>query len=133
MVPKALQGSSLAGLFYGLYHLHMRRTVWTLLIALLLQLVAGSAWAFRDSQHHAMATHCHDTVQSAGPSKPNTAANQTSQGAAQPDTHHCCAVGLGSDNTLQLPPLPQATPTSQQGPWASLSLRPDLRPPISNA
>ena len=111
----------------------MRSTAWTLLFALLLQWVAASAWAWRAPQHDAPAAHCHDSVPSASASDPHAAETHASQGTAQHDTHHCCAVGIGSGSTPQLPPLPQAAPTSQHGPWASLSLRPDLRPPNSNA
>lgn len=108
----------------------MRRTLWTLLCALLLQLAAGSAWAWRSAHDLGHNGHCHETAtpsaltQDTGhPESPTTANAQTSD-------HHCCAVGLGSALQAALPPLPQAAPRSRHGPWASLSLRPDLRPPI---
>ena len=110
----------------------MHRTVWTLLFALLLQLVAGSAWALR-SPHP---SHCpaNDHALMAHEASPGDAhhpsTDKTHTATVQHDSHHCCAVGLGAGIPALLQPLPQAAPTSQHGPWASLSLRPDLRPPI---
>jgi hypothetical protein len=113
----------------------MRRNAWMLLIALLLQLFAGSAWAWRGLQAsgaaHDHAAHCHGTAteQTVVSDAPH-ASHSSSPSGLQTDSHHCCAVGLGSHLQPQLPPLPQATPASQHGPWASQSLQPDLRPPI---
>ena len=118
----------------------MHRTVWTLLLALLLQLLAGSAWAWRTAPVQGQAPSCHDVVAAAGAdshmahaspaaSAPGVTDN-THPVSMQTDSHHCCAVGLGVGVQALLLPLPQAAPTSQHGPWASLSLRPDLRPPI---
>ncbi len=109
----------------------MRHTVWTLLFALLLQLLAGSAWAWRGAQTTEHSAHCHDTaVQAAGGTDTHHIAGKALSGSSQPDSHHCCAVCIGAAMQPLLPPLPQAAPTSRHGPWASLSLRPDLRPPI---
>lgn len=109
----------------------MRHTVWTLLFALLLQLLAGSAWAWRGAQATEHSAHCHDTaVQAASGTDTHHTAGKALSGSSQPDSHHCCAVCIGWAMQPLLPPLPQAAPTSRHGPWASLSLRPDLRPPI---
>ena len=118
----------------------MRRTVWTLLLALLLQLLAGSVWAWRAAPTPGHAPSCHDMMLSAAADSHMMHATPaaTDLGATdkahpvptQADSHHCCAVGLGVGAQPLLQPLPQAAPTSQHGPWASLNLRPDLRPPI---
>ena len=112
----------------------MRRTVWTLLFAMLLQLLLGSAWAMRSTQPHGHASHCHEVVameRSTDAAPPTHAApNKVKAASIQADSHHCCAVCIGAAMQPLLPPLPQAAPTSRHGPWASLSLRPDLRPPI---
>ena len=109
----------------------MRHTVWTLLFALLLQLLAGSAWAWRGAQATEHSAHCHNTaVQAASGTDTHHTAGKALSGSSQPDSHHCCAVCIGAAMQPLLPPLPQAAPTSRHGPWASLSLRPDLRPPI---
>ena len=118
----------------------MRHTVWTLLLALLLQLLAGSAWAWRAAPTQGHVPTCHDVVAAAGADSHMAQASlaATVPGTTDPthlvsthaDSHHCCAVGLGVGKQPLLRPLPQAAPTSQHGPWASLSLRPDLRPPI---
>ena len=124
----------------------MRPTLWTLLFALLLQWLAGSAWAWRGPQAsghtgplqttqvqamHLQAAHCHDTAApQANPHDKHYAPGQAHGGSAPSDSHHCCAISLGPTAQPLLQSLPQAPPVSQHGPWASLSLRPDLRPPI---
>ena len=106
-----------------------------LLIALLLQLLAGSAWAWRGPQAsgaaHDHAAHCHGTAaeQAVGTDTHHTSPSSPAA-SLQADSHHCCAVGLGSHVQPQVLPLPQTTPSSQHGPWASQNLQPDLRPPI---
>ena len=114
----------------------MRRTVWTLVVALLLQLVASSAWALRGPHSPGPTGHCHASV-AAGPAvqAPETAHTLPAPDAAstpslQIDSHHCCAVGLGLGLPVLPPPLPQASPHSPLRHWLSWSLRPDLRPPI---
>ena len=112
----------------------MRRTVWTLLFAMLLQLVLGSAWAMRSTQPHGHASHCHEVVameRSTDAAPPTHAApNKVKAASIQADSHHCCAIGLGIGIQASLLPLPQATPASPYGSWISQSPRPDLRPPI---
>ena len=109
----------------------MHRIVWTLLLALLLQLLAGSAWALRGAQATEHSAHCHDSVvQVTTSSDTHHSAGQTQTGSVQSDSHHCCAVGLGTVVQPVLSSLPQARPASPCGLWASLQLRPDLRPPI---
>jgi len=112
----------------------MRRTVWTLLAALLLQLVLGSAWAMQATPSHRPAPSCHETVglqrADSDTHAAHAAPGKVPAPSVQADSHHCCAVGLGVGAQPQLPPLPQALPASPHRPWASLSLRPDLRPPI---
>ena len=109
----------------------MRQTVWTLLFALLLQLLAGSAWAWRGAQATEHSAHCHDTaVQAASGTDTHHTAGKALSGSSQPDSHHCCAVGLGLGLAPMLAPLPQAAPVGVALRWASLSTRPDLRPPI---
>ncbi len=114
----------------------IHRTVWTLLLAMLLQLLAGSAWAWRVPTAAAPVIHCHDMAADASlADAPHMASAQDTahpspQAGHHADSHHCCAVGIGTGMPSQLLPLPQAVPCSQHGPWASLSLRPDLRPPI---
>ena len=134
----------------------MRRTVWTLLTAWLLQLLlASSGWALasaapahttanlvaapachgigvselplpsaeaRASAHDAHATHQAPVHHS------NNSTSSTVHHSA--DSHHCCAVGLGLGLAPVLAPLPQAAPVGEALRWASLSMRPDLRPPI---
>lgn len=112
----------------------MRRTVWTLLFALLLQLVLGSAWAMRVAPSNHPAPSCHEMV-SFQQGKPDAHAahgahDKVPAQSAQIDSHHCCAVGLGIGIQTLLLPLPQALPTSPHSPWASVSMRPNLRPPI---
>jgi len=112
----------------------MRRTVWTLLFALLLQLVTGGAWAMRTASATHTPPSCHDSVAMPVHKPQGHAAHalqdQTPAHAVQADNHHCCAVGLGIGVQAIWMPLPQQTPTSQPPLWVSLSLRPDLRPPI---
>ena len=105
----------------------MHRTLWTLILALLLQLMAGSSWAVRDErpndEHHtSTAHHCHEPVAN------DDLAGQTSN--AQVSTHHCCAVGVGVAVQVQMPVLPQAQPISPLVSWSSWRMRPDLPPPI---
>jgi hypothetical protein len=109
------------------YDDRMHRTLWTLILALLLQLLAGNSWAAFDSrpsaEHHANpALHCHEPVTH------DDAAGQT--GSVQVGTHHCCAVGVGVAVQVQLPALPQAQPISPLVSWSSWRMRPDLPPPI---
>ena len=104
----------------------MHRTLWTLIFALLLQLFAGSSWAWTvpnpiSAQEATAATHCHESVAH------DEASGQTS---AQIGAHHCCAVGIGVEVQVQMPALPQAQPVSQLGSWASWRTWPDLPPPI---
>ena len=112
----------------------MRRTVWTLLFAMLLQLLLSSAWAMRSTQPHGHASHCHEVVameRSTDAAPPTHAApNKVKAASIQADSHHCCAIGLGIGIQASLLPLPQATPASPYGSWISQSPRPDLRPPI---
>ncbi len=118
----------------------MQRIVWPLLLALLLQLVVGSAWAVRlpvqaaachettatvalDMYEHS-ADHPHSQLDPQGtPSAPTHTHHTT-------DSHHCCAVGLGVGLQPQWLPLPHPAPETPHPSWASLSLRPNLRPPI---
>lgn len=105
----------------------MHRTLWTLILALLLQLMAGSSWAVLDERHSdehyaSTAHHCHEPVAN------DQAAGQN--GNAQVNTHHCCAVGVGVAVQLQMPAQPQAQPTSPLVSWSSWRMRPDLPPPI---
>ena len=109
------------------YDDHMHRTLWTLILALLLQLMAGSSWAALDGrpsdEHYAStAHHCHEPVAN------DQAAGQTSN--AQVSTHHCCAVGVGVAVQVQMPVLPQAQPIGPLVSWSSWRMRPDLPPPI---
>ena len=131
----------------------MRRTVWTLLTAWLLQLLlASSGWALASAAHaHTTANAvaapaCHGIDVSGLPQAPAAArasahdahathsapvhhsGNSTTHHSA--DSHHCCAVGLGLGLAPVLAPLPQAAPVGVALRWASLSTRPDLRPPI---
>jgi len=112
----------------------MRRTVWTLLFALLLQLVTGGAWAMRTASATHTPPSCHDSVAMPVHKPQGHAAHalqdQTPAHAVQADNHHCCAVGLGLGVAPPLAPLPQAAPVGVALRWASLSTRPDLRPPI---
>ena len=112
----------------------MRRTVWTLLFAMLLQLLAGSAWAMRSTQPNGHVSHCHEVVTMERPTHeahpPQAAPDKVKASSLQVDSHHCCAIGLGIGMQASLLPLPQATPASPYGNWISQSPRPDLRPPI---
>ena len=115
----------------------MRHTAWTLLFALLLQLVAGSAWARHGLEPSPAAAHCHEPVvqgtaaaQAHHAQSPAAPQGKVQHLTVQADSHHCCAVGLGTGVQAWLLPLPQAAPSTRHGPWFSRSLRPDLRPPI---
>ncbi len=132
MAPKPRKVQASRGFFLARIIHPMRRTVWTLLFALLLQLLAGSAWALRSERSSHPPATCHDAaVHQAAPTDTHHASGDTTHAATvQHDSHHCCAVGLVAGIPALLQPLPQAAPNSQHGPWASLSLRPDLRPPI---
>jgi hypothetical protein len=124
-----LQGALCAGFSERSYDQEMRRALWPLIFSLLLQLLAGNAWA--GSMGHPQPGHCHDAATSVA-----VAVGQASSSDAvdvpgsQVDSHHCCAVGQGwLEPPLQAPP-PQAAPTALVSSWLSLALRPDLRPPI---
>ncbi len=112
----------------------MRHTLWTLLCALLLQVLGGSAWAVHPAQARAVPAACHESV-----AAPATHAAHATHASADDEaqaahlshsSHHCCAVGLGVGLAPATQPLPQSTPVSRPAAWASLCLRPDLRPPI---
>ncbi len=115
----------------------MRHTLWTLLCALLLQVLGGSAWAVPPAQARAVPAACHESV--AAPVTHAAHAAHATHASADDEvqaahlshsSHHCCAVGLGVGLAPATPPLPQSTPVSTPATWASLCLRPDLRPPI---
>lgn len=111
-----------------------RHAIWPLVFVLLSQWFMGSAWAMRGVPATGLASACHevavsqisDLEQHHAPAAQGKAPTHT----AQADSHHCCAVGLGAAVQPLLLPLPHAIPASPHSPWASLSLRPDLRPPI---
>lgn len=111
-----------------------RRAIWPLVFALLLQWLMGSAWAMRGAPAAGLASACHETaaIQSVDvePHPAHAAEGKVSNHTVQTDSHHCCAIGFGASAQPLPPPLPQAIPASQHRDWASLSLRPDLRPPI---
>ncbi len=109
--------------------LTMRTTAWTLLFALLLQVVAGAAWALQADRGSPMPAHCHEPV-SAVAADDHSAADLVHARQPPLESHHCCAVGLGAGAPSPWLTLPRATPISQPAVWASLSLSPDLRPPI---
>jgi hypothetical protein len=109
----------------------MRRALWPLIVSLLLQLMAGGAWAGKLGP--APSGHCHDAsalfVEPAAQADPAEAVDAQSPGQ-QADGHQCCAVGLAwLEPPLQSPP-PQTAPAELTDSWLSLALRPDLRPPI---
>ena len=109
----------------------MRRTVWILLFTLLMQLVSASAWTMPAPESASHPAHGHETVAQDGTTTATHPQDSAQTSHRHTDnSHHCCAVGLGTGVQPLLAPLPQAAPTSWHGPWASLSLRPDLRPPI---
>ena len=131
----------------------MRRTVWTLLIVWLLQLLLANSWALASAtvahagpHSSAWAVHaCHDSgaptsghaaevVHTASQPEPDgqqpAHSTHNPASATSADSHHCCAVGLSLGSAALLAPLPQAAPQSVSLPWVSLSVRPDLRPPI---
>lgn len=113
----------------------MRHTLWTLLCALLLQVLGGSAWAVPPGQARAVPAPCHESV--AAPAMahaahaPHASADDEAQAAhLSHSSHHCCAVGLGVGLAPASQALPHSPPVSTPAAWASLCLRPDLRPPI---
>jgi Protein of unknown function (DUF2946) len=102
----------------------MRHTVWTVLLALLLQLFASSAWALRPG----CGSHAHEAEHAKHPQASQSDHAGSPQGPH--DSHHCCAVGIGLGETAPTQRLPQAAPLAPVWAWISQSLRPDLRPPI---
>jgi hypothetical protein len=115
----------------------MRHTVWTVLLALLLQLFASSAWALRPGcGSHAPTldaaasghSHAHESAHAKHPQASQSDHAASPQGPH--DSHHCCAVGIGLGDTAPTRLLPQAPPLAPVWAWTSQSLRPDLRPPI---
>lgn len=108
------------------YDDRMHRTLWTLILVMLLQLTAGSSWAVVDSRaadgrDASPAHHCHEQMVH------DDAAGQTN---AKVSSHHCCAVGIGVEVQVLIPTLPQAQPISPRVSWASWRTWPDLPPPI---
>jgi len=108
----------------------MRKTVWTLLIALLLQWLAGSAWALGSAQAGGPAPQCHESVLAVSASMHHGDDEDTHTVHTQHSGHHCCVTGLGTGLSLLVLALPKSSPTSPSAAWASLTLCPDLRPPI---
>ncbi len=109
----------------------MHRTLWTLVLALLLQLTAGSGWASvwvkADAEPAAVSVmHCHE---SGGSGQVSDAAS-AGQTGVQVSSHHCCAVGIGMVIPWTLLNLPQAAPRSAKQLWGSWQASPQLRPPI---
>ena len=111
-----------------------RNAIWPLVFVLLLQWFMGSAWAMRGVPATGHASACHETavIQISDFEQNSAHAGQGKDPThtAQTDSHHCCVVGSGAALQPLLLPLPHALPASLHSPWASLSLRPDLRPPI---
>jgi hypothetical protein len=104
----------------------MNRTLWTLILAFMFQLMAGSVWAVVDSRSTDgldvnPAMHCHEKIAH------DDAVAQTN---AQVSSHHCCAVGISVEVQVQISALPQAHPTSPLMSWISWRAWPDLPPPI---
>lgn len=104
----------------------MNRTLWTLIFAMVLQLIAGGAWAWVDSHSEngrdaSPALHCSEQM---------VHDDAPEQSGVQVCTYHCCAVGIGARLQVQIPALPQAQPISLPIWWASWRTRPDLPPPI---
>lgn len=109
----------------------MRCTLWTLVCALLLQVLGVSAWAIHQPQTPAGPVACHESAVTSVAHGGHEAASDDAQALHQAhSSHHCCAIGLGMGLAPIPQPLPQSAPVSHQPLWASLSLRPDLRPPI---
>lgn len=104
----------------------MQRTLWTLILALLLQLMAGSSWALvdarvADGRDASPAHHCHEQM---------AHDDAAGQGSAQVSNHHCCAMGIGVGVQVLIPVLPQAQPIGPLVSWVSWRTWPDLPPPI---
>ncbi len=109
----------------------MHRTLWTLLFALLLQLLVGTAWGGRSSPADSGSAHCHTMVHdatAASDEHPTVDSSHTPE--RQQHNHHCCAMGTVAPEQALVVPWPQAIPSGPHGSWASVSLPPDLRPPI---
>ncbi len=109
----------------------MHRTLWTLVLALLLQLTAGSGWASTrvktDAEPAAVSVvHCHD---SGGAADASDAAS-AGQTGVHASSHHCCAVGVGLGQPWTLFNLPQTAPSGTKPSWESWQASPQLRPPI---
>jgi hypothetical protein len=104
----------------------MNRTLWTLILAFMFQLMAGSVWAVVDSRpaeglDASSAIHCHEPI---------THDDVGGKTSTQVSSHHCCAVGISVGVQVQIPTLPQVHPTSPQMSWVSWRALPDLPPPI---
>jgi hypothetical protein len=104
----------------------MNRTLWTLILAFMFQLMAGSVWAAVDSRpvegrDASSAIHCHEPIAH------DDVGEKTN---LQVSSHHCCAVGISVEVQVQISALPQAHPTSPLMSWISWRAWPDLPPPI---
>lgn len=123
--------------------MNLRRISVFLILTVLLKL--SSAFAFPLPHHgpvvaapteHALpACHDHQAPASAetSPKLDAVDSSQPSSGtcATLDNCHHCCAVGLGMYVPMLAQPLPSAAPVNAWTHGTSLSLRPDLRPPIA--
>jgi len=122
--------------------MNLRRISGVLILTVLLKLTAAFAFPIPHGpvvaapNEHALPA-CHDhQAHSSGETSPKLDAVDSSSPssdtcAALDNCHHCCAVGLGMYVPLLAQPLPSAAPVNAWTHGTSLSLRPDLRPPIA--
>jgi hypothetical protein len=113
------------------YDAGMRVLSWLLISWVLLQWVPSAAMPANPgghSGHHTLAA-CHDGL-ATGPSQAAAPVSTTATWPGFGDCHHCCVPNLPLHlNVLGLA-APPGPPHSTAPRWVSVSLPPDLRPPI---
>lgn len=115
----------------------MRSFSWLLILLVLFRLGWGTAMAMpahtaAPGEHPVMAASaCHEHTAPAAAGDPTPQSPATALWSSLDDCHHCCAVGLASPAPTLWPPTPETPSNSAIERWNSVSVRPDLRPPIA--
>lgn len=115
----------------------MRSFSWLLILLVLFRLGSGTAMAMpthttAPSERPVMtASACHEHTTPAQAGDLTSKSPETVLWSSLDDCHHCCAVGLVSPMPTLWPPTPETPSNSAIEGWNSVSVRPDLRPPIA--